>query len=278
MRDLAEFIGPAAFGSAYQTMLENDAHANGSVDRVLCSNMVRLCPETANYLYTSFTPLALRVQADDRPELRAILNRADAGGGNGSPDDIVKFTATLGRNVSRDLATMVMGGTEEEIVRRGSEWCPDVARVACVLCQLAGFPARIVWLFNLDAAYSGHVIVEAFREDLWGALDPSTAIAYRHPNGHPATTWDLMNDAALVEDYAGDPKALYTSVGQFRSAGVANYFVWRTDQYEYATSQLNEYYSSILTMSDKGWPGGLRWLHGEDGERAEQALRQKGEP
>ena len=29
---------------------------------------------------------------------------------------------------------------------------------------------------------------------------------------------------------------------------------------------MNDYYRSILSMADRGWPGGLRWLHGEDGE------------
>ena len=51
MFDVSAYRGIAQFGKAYQTMLENDAHAPGSVDRALAEEMVRLCPETAEYLY-----------------------------------------------------------------------------------------------------------------------------------------------------------------------------------------------------------------------------------
>jgi len=261
--DLASFTGPAAFGKAYQTMLENDSHAEGTVDRALFSNMVRLCSETADHLYTSFTPLALQ-EPDRRPQLRTILDRHGGGDGRTSPEDIAAFTAGLANEDDDDLATMVVGGTEEEIVMRGSDWCPNVARVACVLCQTAGFPARIIWLFNLDAAYSGHVIVEVYREDHWGALDSSTGVSYRHQDGRPASTWDLMNNGCLIDRHAEDPKAFYTARGQFRSAGVGNYFVWEAAQYDYTVCRLNDYCHSILEMSQRGWPGGLRWLHGED--------------
>ena len=68
---------------------------------------------------------------------------------------------------------------------------------------------------------------------------------------------------ALVVTHQG-PGACYTTVGQFRAAGVANYFCWRSASYDYTVTGLNEYYTSILEMADRGWPGGLRWLHGEE--------------
>lgn len=51
---------------------------------------------------------------------------------------------------------------------------------------------------------------------------------------------------------------------QFVVAAITNYFVWRSRDYDYTVSGVNEYYRSILEMSLGGWPGGLRWLHGED--------------
>ena len=50
MPDLSRFTGLGQFGPAYRIMLENNSHAPGSVDRVLCERMIRLCPETAAYL------------------------------------------------------------------------------------------------------------------------------------------------------------------------------------------------------------------------------------
>ena len=40
-----------------------------------------------------------------------------------------------------------------------------------------------------------------------------------------------------------------------------------SDTYDYTVTGLNEYYRAILTMANKGWPGGLRWLHGESRDR-----------
>ena len=45
---------------------------------------------------------------------------------------------------------------------------------------------------------------------------------------------------------------------------IVNYFVWEADRYDFTVSGLNPYTRSILEQSMRGWPGGLRWLHGED--------------
>lgn len=254
-------------------MMERDAHAGGSVDRVLASRMVRLCHETADYLYTSFTPSEVRYARGTRPKLEEILNSVCPVGAG--PEErlaaIIEFTRNLGDRAEQDLKKMRLGGTEEGIIERGSDWCTDVARVACVLCQVGGFPCRIVNLFDLDRAYSGHVIVEAHRAGRWGALDSSTGIVYAAADGLPASVWDLMNNPRLVEGCRRTPRACYTTPGQFRAAGITNYFVWESHRYDYTVTGINDYYFSILSMSGKGWPGGLRWLHGENEEGGEPA-------
>ncbi len=151
------------------------------------------------------------------------------------------------------------GGTEEQIIARGTDWCTDVARVGCALYQVVGFPCRIVNIFNLDAAYSGHVIVEVYRLGTWGAVDTSSGVVYRRDDGLPATTWDLMNAAELVARHEG-PKAWYTQPSQFTAAGVANYRVQDSDLYDYTVTGLNEFTRAILAMSEQGWPGGVRCL------------------
>ena len=271
--DLTQFTGTSAFGRAYQVMMERDAHAYGSVDRVLASSMVRLCHQTADYLYTSFTPLEARYGRGTRPKLEAILNSVvPCGcGPEGRLAAIIEFTRKLGDRAEQDLQKMRIGGTEEEIIERGSDWCTDVARVACVMCQMAGFPCRIANLFDLDQAYSGHVIVEAHRAGRWDALDSSTGIVYTAADGLPASVWDLMNNPTLVEEHRKNPRAFYTTPGQFLAAGIANYFVWERYRYDYTVTGLNDYYFSILTMSGEGWPGGLRWLNGESEDEGEPA-------
>ena len=274
--DLTRYTGPKAFGRAYEIMLTRDTHAPGSVDRELVASVVRLCDDTADYLYGAFTPLKVPDLKGSRPELESVLaSLNDRSDEREEPfAGIVEFTRGLGANAEQNLGRMKVGGTEEEIIQRGSDWCADVARVACVLCQIAGYPSRLAYLFNVDQAYSGHVIIEAFRNERWGALDSSTGVVYTTAEGEPASVWTLMNSPPLIETHRVDARACYTTVGQFRAAGIANYFCWERHKYDYTVSGLNDYYYSILEMSNKGWPGGLRWLHGEDKEETEQAAAQ----
>ena len=258
---IAAFQGPGQLGSAYEYMLTHDTHAPGSVDRVLLAQMIRLCQETAAYLYTDYTPVEASYEHGSRPELEQVLARLtldqDATG-EGRLAAIIRFTSSLQETVVEDTVDdLLFGGTEEQIIARGSDWCTDVARVACVLCQAVGLPARLVQLFNLDQAYSGHEVIEVYRDQTWGAVDPLRNHIYRHRSGCPASTWDLMNNPSLVTAQGHDP-------GQLRGAAITNYFVTDWWDYDFTVSQVNDYCRSILTMANRGWPGGLRWLCGED--------------
>ena len=209
-------------------MLEQGAHAVGSVDRVLASTMLRLGDDTADHLYTSFTPLRVRYDHGTRPELEAIIQRR-------------------------------------------SDWCSDVARVACVRSQVAGIPCRLVYLFDLHHAYSGHVIVEAHRAGHWGALDASTGVVYTTADGQPASVWHLMNHPELIDHHGNAAGASYSTRGEFSAAGIANYGVWERERFDYTVSGMDDYYRSILSMAARGWPGGIRWLHGKDDDEGERA-------
>lgn len=260
----SRYTGIAQFGPAYQVMLARDPHAPGSVDCVLVHRMVRLCADTAEWLYTRFTATESRYQVGSRPELERRAREATAGCATDEERvaGIAAFCAALQRAAPQALDEMVLGGTEEAIISRGSDWCTDVARVGSALCQVAGIAARLVCLADVEQAYSGHAIVEAYRGGAWGAVDTSTNVVYRHGDGRPASTWDLMADPALIEAHGPAP---YTSPGQFRRAALSSYYVWESSRYDYSESRPNDYYRSILDTALKGWPGGLRWLHGEDG-------------
>jgi transglutaminase-like putative cysteine protease len=182
-------------------MLENDTHAHGSIDRLLIENMIRLCPETVDYLYREYTPIRSLYQKGTRPELEQCIEEAVFSSHSDEEriEAITQFTSSLQKNATDDLDLIRVGGTEEEIIARGSDWCSDVARVGCALCQVAGFPARIVDLVDTEKAYSGHVIIEVYRDKTWGAVDLLTGVIYRHPEGNPASTWELMNNPHLAE-------------------------------------------------------------------------------
>ena len=266
--DISRYQGIAQFGKAYRIMLENDTHAPGSVDRVLAETMVRLCAETADYLYKGYSPTSTKYEKGSRPQLEQYV--ADAGASEGPSShrvaSVVDFCRGLEKRAADDLNGMRFGGTEEQIVARGSDWCTDVARVACAMCQVAGVPARLVSLFNLSQAYSGHEIIEAFDEGVWGAADPLNGVVYRHSNGRPATTWELMNDERLVRRSWEGRSSFYADPRQFEGAAVYNYPIWRASDFDYTVSPLNDYSRRVLEMANAGWPGGLRWLHREEGE------------
>ena len=258
---IATFQGPGQFGPAYEYMLAHDTHAPGSVDRVLMAQMIQLCRETATYLYTDYTAVEASYEHGSRPELEQVLARLtpdQEATDEGRLAAITRFASSLQEPVvEAAVDELLFGGTEEQIIARGSDWCTDVARVACVLCQIAGLPARLVQLFNLAQAYSGHVVIEVYSNRAWGAVDPLRNHIYRHRSGCPASTWDLMNNPSLVTAQGHDP-------GQLRGAAITNYFVTDWWDYDFTVSQVNDYCRSILTMANRGWPGGLRWLCGED--------------
>ncbi len=260
------YVGLGQFGRAYQTMLEKDAHAPGSVDRVLQERMVRLCDATAEYLYNAYTPLEVEHRPGSRPELEGILARAAATAGSAEDrlDAITGFCAGIAAAADdMPLDDLRFGGAEEQIVNRGTDWCADLARVGCVLAQIAGMPARLVWLFRVDTAYSGHAIVEAHRQGQWGCADMVHGIVYRHGDGRPASARELMRDADLVAaNWPGDRGR--RKAEQFRGVAIVNYAVADADGYDFTISEMTQYYRAILEQSAAGWPGGLRWLHGED--------------
>ena len=264
--EITRYIGEDQFGPAYRVMLAGDAHAPRSVDRVLFQRMIRLGTATADYLYASYTPTTLRYRHGSLPKLERFLGEATSGAT--APEEVVDGIARWCAVIAHaddglSLDDLRLGGAEEAIVGRGTDWCTDLARVGCVLCQVAGLPARIVYLFNTTAAYSGHAIVEVLRQGRWGCVDVVHGVVYRHEDGMPASTWDLQRAPHLVAAH----RQLHggcNSAAQFRGAAIVNYFVWEADQYDFTVSALNAYTRSILEQSVRGWPDGLRWLHGED--------------
>jgi len=262
-------MGITQFGHAYKIMAENDTHTLGSVDRVLLENMIRLCPETVSYLYADYTPPITLYKKGMRPILEQQMAKISSSCSNDEEriEAVAEFTSNLQGRADMNIDTMLFGGTEEEIITRGSDWCTDVARVGCVLCQIVDLPSRIVYLFDTEKAYHGHAIIEVFRTEVWGAVDSVTNVIYRYPDGKPASTWDLMSNPHLIEAHYRGHSTYYTNAGQFRGVAVSNYLVSNWKDYDYSVSRVNAYKRSVLEMAEKGWPDGLRWLHNEDEHR-----------
>jgi hypothetical protein len=259
------YVGPGWFGPAYASMMRYDPHRHGSVDRDLLRSMVGLDETSSTFLYRDFTPQRVAYRTGTRPILDAIANEVVSAGKDDESRvrSIVRFVSGLRPVHSEGLKSIRFGGTEEEIIARGTDWCTDSARVGCALLQAAGFPSRLVQLADTRRAYSGHTLLEAFRRGSWGAVDPLTNVVYLTPNRAPAPAWSLMINPDWIRRAYRGPTTPYARAGQFRRAAISNYVLGRLDDHDYSVGGINAYYRSILKMSERGWPGGLRWLHGE---------------
>lgn len=254
--------GTTVFGPSYQQVFGNDLHAPGSVDRMLWQSLILITDDNMTSLYAA--PGSPLYQQGERPGLERFIARLPSPAADAERflDLLTARLAGLAELDDTPVERAEFGGTEEQILARHTSWCVDLSRAACALCQVAGLPARLVALADTAAAYSGHQIIEVFRSEAWGAADPATAVVYRHADGRPATVADLQADPRLIEAHAS-PRRPYTRPQQFRAAAITTYNINDAAHYDYRVSGINAYYRQILKHAEAGWPGGLRWLHGE---------------
>ena len=73
-----------------------------------------------------------------------------------SIDRTIEFVNEIVERFNTPFEEMIFGGTELEIIKRGSDWCTDISRVGAALLQCLGMPSRIVILVNQFKSYHGH--------------------------------------------------------------------------------------------------------------------------
>ncbi|MCY4113063.1 MAG: hypothetical protein OXG33_03860 [Chloroflexi bacterium] len=178
-----------------------DVNYTGTVDFQLRRDLVLLCPQTAEFLYRSYTPERTTYVAGSRPELEDVVRRATTGAE--TPADkalaLMRFCRDVhqeaGREPSHDV--YVYGGTEEELIAKGEWLCEGLSRLYVPLCEVAGIPGRIIY-----HVIGGHVTAEVFVGS-WAYVDPRMGVYFHKPEGGFASAWDLMNDPAIM-DRQGD--------------------------------------------------------------------------
>ena len=263
--------GMGIFGKQYEIMYKNDVQADGSVVKNLFKEMIKLEQSSADYLYSTYTDMSKRYKPGSRPFLENIIAGLKAQKESETVDNIVSYCANIVNNCDTDTEDMIFGGTEEEIIKRGTYWCTDIARVACIMFQIAGLPSRMLTTANTKFAYCGHEVTEVYYNNKWGVVDVNADMAYRR-DGIPVSAWEIQNDYNLVNEafYKKHPEAekegylLYPPGEQYVSVGITNYYVDENEKYNYKTSMVNDYCREILKRSAENWAGGIRWIHGED--------------
>ena len=237
--------GYDVFGHAYGVMNRNDLHAPQSVDHQLMQEMILLEPDSRELLYQKppFLP-------DMRHhELYAFSQQFRRNTDRETIEAILSYCAEIAHSYDDvPFETMTFGGTEQEILARGTDWCADLARVGAVLLNCCHIPARILHAVNPNAAYNGHVLTEAFYEGKFGVCDFTRG--YLFYDDAPLDAWQLLTDrrhlAAFRKDYADTLSAI----------AVSDYDP--TAHHDYTTSTPNQYTLTLINTDHQN-----RWIMGE---------------
>ncbi len=259
--------GIGCFGDKYEIMFQNDVHAVGSVDRELVGEMVKLDDTSYEYLYSTYTDLNKKYTVGLRPLLEKVVFSLLNADPYKTIENILEYCEKIVKNFDTSIEDMIFGGYEEDIIKRGTDWCTDIARVCCVFLQIANIPSRILNIANTKLAYCGHCLVEAFYNGKWVVLDPTYGLVMKDDNGSLKSAWNIKKDPEIA-DYVyfrkfKKSKDICSKGAQFESIAITNYYILDYEKYNYDVSKVNEYYLNLLKHSENGWTNGISWVNGE---------------
>ncbi|HOX07007.1 MAG TPA: transglutaminase domain-containing protein [Planctomycetota bacterium] len=244
-------------GTAYHNLVDPDQRAAleawstilrwGEGNRVdgahFIDSQIYLCAQTAEYIYSDYTPTVVNHAPGSRPGLEKVVRELGVAG----LPDFRKFLWLM--RFVRDLpdtrewhTDLFSGGTEEDLIAKRVWVCNEQARLLIVLCQVAGLPARYV-----GHHIGGHGAVEAWLDGHWSYCDVRGKFFLR-PDGKLASVWEIWQNPAQIRAqpawvqneihprYAGGDPYLRTESAYFNPrecTGVVNYFVADHDKYDY---------------------------------------------
>ena len=234
------------FGKAYSVMLRNDLHDINSIDHKFLQEMILLTDETRETLYTEVTQL----KDFRKHELYSFAQQFKSENDLQTIKNIMLYTANIASNYHEPFEEMEFGGTEKQILDRGTDWCADMARVGAVLLGCNGIPARIIHLVNPEKAYNGHVVTEAFYEGKYGVCD--FIYGYCFYEKEPLDAYTLMSQGDYLRAYSENYASLYSAVA------INEYDPLDPDN-NYTVSTPNEYYLKLINTDHNDM-----WIMGEE--------------
>ena len=206
-----------------------NVYRRGTVDYVLFDQAYVLTAETQEMLYAASYPHTPHYVAGTRIHLEQLVERLIKGHDSARARAlaILAFVRDIPENYTNAGTEPFHGGTEEEIIRKGSSMCNEQARVLIVLAQIAGIPARYVGHmtpidYNDQHSGSGHGVAELFVDGAWAYMD-IRGIYFEHADGSFASTWDVICDPSLL-DKQSDEACLFRRKQSRDLAGSRKYF------------------------------------------------------
>ncbi len=170
------------------------------IDLWQANHFIAYRPETSRYLYESYTPTAVQYTKGALPLCEKIVAEYTAGLATNREKALALLTRAIPERIAHPSIPpygpdcppdRALG--EEDLLKSGVGWCNEQARVFVRLCQVAGIPARMIFLFYADRK-SGHVVSEFYADGRWCMADSSWGCVF------PADDGGLMSAAECHED------------------------------------------------------------------------------
>lgn len=175
------------------------------VDRDHNLQMITYCKETAAYLYEGYTPTTVAYTRGSRPMLERAVD-ALTSRYKGPSAQVQAMVSWVVANLTHPVS--IPGSRpadcnlpEEQLIERGWAWCNEQARVLVSMAQIAGYPARMCFLFHKNAPAS-HATTEIFFHDKWVFVDPTYGCYFGIDPKRPYAARDIHEDphARLIVD------------------------------------------------------------------------------
>jgi hypothetical protein len=211
-----------------------DPHRPGSVDRALLDAQVFVSPANHGDLYAPPTPVE-RSGRVGRTWLREIAEglTRDAAHAFERATALRRWVASVPRAFPEggrstrdgfwgDFSTFLCGGTEEEVVRKGTPLAAELCRVLVLLAHLSGQSARVVFLYA-DAPPVRHTVVEIWVNGRWVVFDPVSDRSFAWPKHGYVGAWDIHQQPRLLDGLQDHARLPYVAGRFYRTVAIAPY-------------------------------------------------------
>jgi hypothetical protein len=121
-----------------------------------------------------------------------------------------------------DFSAFNWGGSEEYVISKGSPWPQELARVLATLLQLAGIPARVVFLYRAAPPLL-HTVVEARPQETWSVCDPCVNRCYIWPHHGYASALELQQHPQILVHAPEHGRHPYVDADLYKTAAIAEY-------------------------------------------------------
>jgi hypothetical protein len=208
----------------------------GSVDRNLLESRTWLNAHNESTLYRA--PAAGTPPRASRPWLEEIVAELT----DGMVNDFQRATALRhwvaavprtfpeGGTSTRagfwqDYRTFLRGGTEEEVIRKGTPLAIELSRVLVTLAALAGVWGRIASLSSDDAG-ERHAVTELYLNGHWSVFDPVSDRSFIWSKHGYASAWDIHQMPRLIDGLQDHGRLRYVDSRFYQRVAIAPFDPW----------------------------------------------------